>query len=119
MLWVGALIKYTVDLMTEKTTIKVEVAYALPHKQALIEVELPLGTTALEAAQLSGIVNNFDGVDLDDAKFGIFGQVISPTQILRGGDRVEIYRPLTADPKEVRKARAERAKERRQQDTAD
>ncbi len=119
MLWVGALIKYTVDLMTEKTTIKVEVAYALPHKQALIEVELPLGTTALEAAQLSGIVNNFDGVDLDDAKFGIFGQVISPTQVLRGGDRVEIYRPLTADPKEVRKARAERAKERRQQDTAD
>ena len=119
MLWVGAPIKYTVDLMTEKTTIKVEVAYALPHKQALIEVELPLGTTALEAAQLSGIANNFDGVDLDDAKFGIFGQVISPTQILRGGDRVEIYRPLTADPKEVRKARAERAKERRQQDTAD
>ncbi|MFL3653973.1 MAG: RnfH family protein [Halioglobus sp.] len=105
--------------MTEKTTIKVEVAYALPHKQALIEVELPLGTTALEAAQLSGIANNFDGVDLDDAKFGIFGQVISPTQVLRGGDRVEIYRPLTADPKEVRKARAERAKERRQQDTAD
>ncbi len=119
MLWVGAPIKYTVDLMTEKTTIKVEVAYALPHKQALIEVELPLGTTALEAAQLSGIANNFDGVDLDDAKFGIFGQVISPTQVLRGGDRVEIYRPLTADPKEVRKARAERAKERRQQDTAD
>ena len=119
MLWVGALIKYTVDLMTEKTTIKVEVAYALPHKQALIEVELPLGTTALEAAQLSGIANNFDGVDLDDARFGIFGQVISPTQVLRGGDRVEIYRPLTADPKEVRKARAERAKERRQQDTAD
>ena len=119
MLWVGAPIKYTVDLMTEKTTIKVEVAYALPHKQALIEVELPLGTTALEAAQLSGIANNFDGVDLDDAKFGIFGQVISPTQVLRGGDRVEIYRPLTADPKEVRKARAERAKERRQQDMAD
>lgn len=103
--------------MSENTTIKVEVAYALPHKQALLEVELPVGSTALEAAQLSGIATRFDGVDLDNAKFGIFGQVIAPTQVLRGGDRVEIYRPLTADPKEVRKARAERAKERRQQDT--
>lgn len=105
--------------MSENTTIKVEVAYALPHKQALLEVELPVGSTALEAAQLSGIATRFDGVDLDNAKFGIFGQVIAPTQVLRGGDRVEIYRPLTADPKEVRKARAERAKERRQQDTPD
>ena len=112
-------VKYTVDLMSENTTIKVEVAYALPHKQALLEVELPVGATALEAAQLSGIASTFDGVDLANAKFGIFGQVISPTQVLRGGDRVEIYRPLTADPKEVRKARAERAKERRQQDASD
>lgn len=102
--------------MSKDTTIKVEVAYALPHKQALLEVELPVGATALEAAQLSGIASTFDGVDLDNAKFGIFGQVISPAQVLRGGDRVEIYRPLTADPKEVRKARAERAKERRQKD---
>ena len=115
----GAPVKYTGDLMSENPTIKVEVAYALPHRQALLEVELPLGATALEAAQLSGIVDSFDGVDLDSAKFGIFGQVISPTQILRAGDRVEIYRPLMADPKEVRKARAERAKERRQQDTLD
>ena len=105
--------------MSENTTIKVEVAYALPHKQALLEVELPVGATALEAAQLSGIASTFYGVDLDNAKFGIFGQVISPTRVLRGGDRVEIYRPLTADPKEVRKARAERAKERRQQDAPD
>ena len=112
-------VKYTVDLMSENTTIKVEVAYALPHKQALLEVELPVGATALEAAQLSGIASTFDGVDLANAKFGIFGQVISPAQVLRGGDRVEIYRPLTADPKEVRKARAERAKERRQQDAPD
>lgn len=102
--------------MSENPTIKVEVAYALPHRQALVEVELPLGATALEAAQLSGVADSFDGLDLDNAKLGIFGQVIAPTQVLRGGDRVEIYRPLTADPKEVRKARAERAKERRQQE---
>ena len=105
--------------MSENTTIKVEVAYALPHKQALLEVELPVGATALEAAQLSGIASTFYGVDLANAKYGIFRQVISPTQVLRGGDRIEIYRPLTADPKEVRKARAERAKERRQQDAPD
>jgi putative ubiquitin-RnfH superfamily antitoxin RatB of RatAB toxin-antitoxin module len=58
-------------------------------------------------------------VDLDNAKFGIFGQVVAPSQALRDGERVEIYRPLIADPKEVRKARAARAKERRQQDASD
>lgn len=97
----------------------VEVAYALPHKQALLNVEVPVGATVLEAAQQSGIASKFDGVDLDNAKFGIFGQVVAPSQVLRDGERVEIYRPLIADPKEVRKARAARAKERRQQDVSD
>ncbi|MEZ5572041.1 MAG: RnfH family protein [Halioglobus sp.] len=102
--------------MSDSNTIRVEVAYALPHKQALLEVQLPRGVTALEAAQQSGIAAKFEGLDLDNATLGIFGQVVAPSQVLRDGDRVEIYRPLIADPKEVRKARAERAKERRQQD---
>lgn len=102
--------------MSKDSTITVEVAYALPHKQALLEVQLPAGVTVLEAAAQSGITDKFEGIDLDNAKFGIFGNVVSPKQVLRDGDRVEIYRPLIADPKEVRKARAERAKERRQQD---
>ena len=102
--------------MSKDTTITVEVAYALPHKQALLELQVATGATVLEAAKQSGICDKFEGVDLDNAKFGIFGNVVSPTQVLREGDRVEIYRPLIADPKEVRKARAERAKERRQQD---
>lgn len=93
--------------------IKVEVAYALPEKQAIIEVEVAAGTTALEAAQQSGITERFAGIDLDNAKLGIFGKVVSPGQVLAAGDRVEIYRPLLADPKEVRKERAARAKERR------
>jgi hypothetical protein len=105
--------------MSNDKTITVEVAYALPHKQALLKIEVPIGTTVLEAAQLSGIADKFEGVDLDNAKFGIFGQVVAPKQVLRTGDRVEIYRPLIADPKEVRKARAERAKERRQQEKSD
>jgi putative ubiquitin-RnfH superfamily antitoxin RatB of RatAB toxin-antitoxin module len=94
-------------------TFTVEVAYALPDKQALLEVRVPRGTTALEAAQLSGIASKFTGVDLENATLGIFGQIVAPGHSLRDGDRVEIYRPLIADPKDVRKARAERAKARK------
>ena len=101
--------------MSKDNTITVEVAYALPHRQVFVEVELPLGATALEAAQRSGIAGKFDGVDLDNGTLGIFGHIVAPSQVLRDGDRVEIYRPLIADPKEVRKARATRAKERKQQ----
>lgn len=103
--------------MSNDTTITVEVAYALPHKQALLKLNVPVGTTALAAAQQSGITEKFDAVDLENATLGIFGQVVAPGHVLREGDRVEVYRPLIADPKEVRKARAERAKARRQHDT--
>jgi uncharacterized protein len=108
--------KYTVEPMSEDNTITVEVAYATPHKQAIIEVQVAAGTTALEAAQQSGIAARFEGVDLDNAKLGIFGNLVTPKQVLREGDRVEVYRPLIADPKEVRKARAARARERREQE---
>ena len=99
--------------MTEDQKINVEVAYALPDRQAIVEVEVSLGTTAIEAAQQSGIVERFEGLDLENARLGIFGKIAANTQVLRAGDRVEIYRPLIADPKEVRKSRAARAKDRR------
>jgi putative ubiquitin-RnfH superfamily antitoxin RatB of RatAB toxin-antitoxin module len=99
--------------MGDASTISVEVAYALPNKQTILQVEVAEGTTALEAAQLSGITRQFEEIDLDNAKLGIFAKVVSPGQVLRDGDRVEIYRPLIADPKDVRKARAARARERR------
>lgn len=99
--------------MTESDIIGVEVAYALPDKQAILAVKVAAGTTVLEAATQSGITDKFEGIDLENAKFGIFGSVVSPQQVLQEGERVEIYRPLIADPKEVRKARAARAKERR------
>ena len=104
--------------MSEKQTIAVEVVYALPHKQAIIPLQVAEGTTALEAAQQSGITGRFEGIDLENAKLGIFGKVVSPKQVLHEGERVEIYRPLIADPKEVRKARAARAKERRAKEKA-
>jgi putative ubiquitin-RnfH superfamily antitoxin RatB of RatAB toxin-antitoxin module len=102
-----------VDSGGQQDRIRVEVAYALPERQAILALEVAPGTTALDAARQSGITDKFEGIDLDNAKLGIFGKVISPQQVLQEGDRVEIYRPLIADPKEVRKARAARAKERR------
>ncbi|NQX87786.1 MAG: RnfH family protein [Halioglobus sp.] len=105
--------------MSNDDTITVEVAYALPDKQAIIELVVAVGTTVAEAARQSGIVSKFEGIDLDSAKYGIFGHVVASTQVLREGQRVEIYRPLIADPKAVRKARAARARERRQDSAPD
>jgi putative ubiquitin-RnfH superfamily antitoxin RatB of RatAB toxin-antitoxin module len=93
--------------------ISVEVAYALPDKQAIVPVQVALGSTALEAAEQSGIVNRFDGLTLEGVKLGIFGKAVPGNHVMSAGERVEIYRPLEADPKEVRKARAAEAKERR------
>jgi uncharacterized protein len=102
--------------MSDETIIGVEVAYATPDKQSIVPLTVPEGTTALAAAQQSGLDKQYEGVSLDDSKLGIFGKVVAATQVLKEGDRVEIYRPLIADPKEVRKARAAKAKERRAQD---
>ena len=83
--------------MSETSMIHVEVAYALEDKQTIMTLDVPEGTTALEAAKQSGITNKFDDIDLDNAQLGIFAKVVAPTQVLRAGDRVEIYRPLIAD----------------------
>ncbi|MDP5070224.1 MAG: RnfH family protein, partial [Congregibacter sp.] len=67
-----------------------------------------------------GLDTQFDGLVIDkDSRLGIFGQLVAPTQVLRDGERVEIYRPLLADPKEVRKERAARAKARRDPQSGD
>ncbi|MEZ5555227.1 RnfH family protein [Haliea sp.] len=100
---------------SETDMIQVEVAYALPDRQAIIPVNVAAGTTALEAARRSGVALRFEGLNLEDSRLGIFGKLVAPDQVLQAGDRVEIYRPLKADPKEVRKARAARVKERRQE----
>ncbi|MEM1154196.1 MAG: RnfH family protein [Pseudomonadota bacterium] len=104
--------------MNESSAITVEVAYALPHKQRILALSVPEGTTALEAARQSGIDQQFEDIDLENAKFGIFGSAVAAKHVLRAGDRVEIYRPLIADPKDVRKARAAKAKARREAERA-
>ena len=86
--------------------IRVEVVLAMPARQELVVLEVPAGTTLAEAIALSGLPKMFEGFELDLTKVGIFGQKASPEQVLFEGDRVEIYRPLIADPKEVRRQRA-------------
>lgn len=94
--------------------ISVEVAYALPYKQLIKALEVPRGTSAIEAVRLSGIDADFEELSLDQSlQLGIFGKVVKGEQALQAGERVEIYRPLQVDPKEVRKRRAAEAKERR------
>jgi putative ubiquitin-RnfH superfamily antitoxin RatB of RatAB toxin-antitoxin module len=92
--------------MNNQSEITVEVAYALPHEQLIIPVMVQVGTTAENAIYASGILKKFPEIDLTDNKVGIFGKAIKPDTVLRHLDRVEIYRPLIADPKEVRKQRA-------------
>ena len=99
--------------MTESNRICVEVAYALPDKQEIVMVEVEPGTTAEQAVVQSQIQDHFPDLRLDDLKLGIFGKAVKGSQVLHAGDRVEIYRPLIADPKEVRKRRAAEAKARR------
>lgn len=87
-------------------TITVEVAYALPDNQVIIPIKLPLQANIEQAIQASGILAKFPEIDLAVNKVGVFGKLSKLDANLRHLDRVEIYRPLIADPKEVRKQRA-------------
>ena len=88
----------------------VEVAYALPDKQSLVSLEVEEGTTIIEAIEASGILDTYDQIDLTRDRVGIFSKFATLDTVLREKDRVEIYRPLIADPKKVRKERAARGK---------
>lgn len=91
-------------------TITVEVVYALPQKQEMLVVKLPAGVTVRQAIEASGVLNKFPEIDLGKNKLGVFAKLVKPESTLRDRDRVEIYRPLIADPKEVRKQRAAEGK---------
>lgn len=88
----------------------VEVAYALPNQQLIIPIQVPLTTTAEAAIVASGIITKFPEIDLKKNQIGIFGKLTKLDTALRHQDRVEIYRPLIADPKAVRKQRAAEGK---------
>lgn len=94
--------------------ITVEVVYALPERQRVIALQVEDGCSVLAAAQRSGIEQEFGDIDWNTVALGIFGKVIEqPAQtLLRQGDRIEIYRPLSADPKAVRRQRAQRQREK-------
>mgnify|MGYP000349934059 FL=1 len=84
----------------------VEVAYALPDKQSLVSLEVEKGATLKDAIEASGILDSFEQIDLIKDRVGIFSKFATLDTILREKDRVEIYRPLVADPKKARKERA-------------
>jgi putative ubiquitin-RnfH superfamily antitoxin RatB of RatAB toxin-antitoxin module len=96
--------------MSSNETINVEVAYALPDRQLIIPVNVDAGTTIGAAIVQSGIMIEFPELDVEFSKVGIFGKVATMQTVLHDGDRVEIYRPLIADPKEVRRKRAAEGK---------
>ena len=91
--------------------ISLEVAYATPEKQALLEVVVEKGTTVEQAILASGIVKRFPDINLEILKVGIWNRTCKLTDLPKKGDRIEIYRPLIADPKEARRRRAEKAKD--------
>jgi len=90
--------------------IEVEVAYATPQRQCILKVTGHLGMTVQQAIERSKIVERFPEIDLGNARVGIFGKLTTRDTGLTEGDRVEIYRPLIADPKEARKKRAAQGK---------
>ncbi len=96
--------------MAPQENIMVEVAYAHNERQKLIAVKLPCGSTAEDAIRRSGILGEFPEIDLAQNKIGIFSKACKLDTLLRDKDRIEIYRPLIADPKEVRRQRAAEGK---------
>ncbi len=85
---------------------RIEVAYAKPSEQVILTLDIADGSTIEAAIIESGILQRFPEIDLANNRVGIFGRLFKLDQVLRAGDRVEIYRPLLVDPKEMRRTRA-------------
>lgn len=99
--------------------VDIEVVYAAADRQVLLAVAVPAGTSLRAAVQASGIAMRFPGLELVDCPLGVFGKVVTNADVrpVQPGDRIEIYRPLLADPKEVRRLRAAKAAQARQQNS--
>ena len=94
----------------ENNKLTVEVVYALPETQTLLSLEVDKGATVKDVILQSSILEEFPDLDIDSLDVGIFGKATKMSQLVRDKDRVEIYRPLIADPKEVRKRKAAEGK---------
>jgi putative ubiquitin-RnfH superfamily antitoxin RatB of RatAB toxin-antitoxin module len=88
--------------------LRIQVCYALPDESYLQEMTVAAGTTLEQALRSAGVLQQYPQIDLATDKLGIFGKLRPPDTVLRDGDRVEVYRPLQADPKETRRRRAKR-----------
>lgn len=96
--------------MDEQNRLKIEVVYALRNEQVLTALEVEEGASVREAIERSGILLRFPEIKLVRGRVGIFGKGVDLASRLRDGDRVEIYRPLEADPKEARRRRVKRSR---------
>lgn len=96
--------------MAEGGRLRVEVAWATPERQVVVPVEVPEGATVEDAVQISRLLQTCPDAVFDPERVGIFGRRVQPGDAVRDGDRIELYRPLIADPREARRARAERAR---------
>lgn len=96
--------------MQEENRVTLEVAYATPADQTVLILESEPGITVEQAIERSGILDQHPEIDLKVNKVGVYGKAAKLNQVLNSGDRVEIYRPLIADPKEARKKRAQQGK---------
>ncbi len=88
----------------------VQVCYALPERQTLIDVTVPEAATVHDAIRASGIVGQHPEIDVSVARTGVFGKLVPLDAVLHEGDRVEIYRPLIVDPKAARQRRVEKSR---------
>lgn len=86
--------------------IEIEVVYALPDRQVLLSLPVPENSTIEECINLSGITRSFSEINVSEAQVGIFSRMEKLSTIVKAGERIEIYRPLIADPREMRKLRA-------------
>ena len=100
--------RLTGEIMPEE--IIVEVAYAMPGEQVIISIKVPTKFNVKQAIEKSGIQKKFPSIDLSKNKVGIFGKKTTLDHVLKNRDRIEIYRPLILDPKEMRRKRAAKKK---------
>ena len=89
--------------------ISAEVVYAAVDRQALLSISVPTGTTVRQALLVAEVTSAFPELDFAHCPVGIFGKVVDGGRVLEEGERIEIYRPLLADPMEVRRLRAAKA----------
>lgn len=98
--------------MKEDSSIRVEVVYALPREQEVVHLTVEPSLTVGEIIQLSGLMKMYPEIDLNINKVGVYSRAIRLEDTVQDKDRIEIYRPLKADPREVRRKRIEKARER-------